>query len=297
MSEYANNLPTTDKTFTPAGPSDIPSPIEDVEFVSSYPEGSPARAVDELIASMAPQRKLLTLILNACTQPITMDELKARYDELWEYSPTVFTAYDLCVLLEEAGGIERVTADGSPYDMSAVDPIIVKDEATGAVYYQANEPADLYWSILEGGQTILDDDDPLARAQGYFEDDPELQPLYKRLLTLCKKGKTIEELNDAINYDDLSWEPRVVAAFFVDRMEKADAIEWKGTWQLTDVGAQALELLAEVEDSYDAKVQAANKAAYLAEKFENDDPEDPVVFEGELIDQAAIKAASAGSAS
>lgn len=291
MSQYANNIPTNDKVFSPMEGSDIPSIIADIEVESPYDESDPARPVDNLIKAMAPQRSYLMRFLNAAADNPTMDAMKALYDEWFEYSPTVFTAYDMCVLLEEAGALERVTADGTPYDMGAAEPIMVIDEATGATYYQANEPADLCWKLTDAGRTILDDDDPVGRAQAYFEVDTALQPLYKRLLTLCRDGAALEELNDAINYDVLSWEPRVYAPFFIDRMEKADAIEWKGTWQLTEVGNEVLALLDGVQDAYDPAEQAANKAAYL-DTFVNHDAPDDVVFEGELIDQKAVAAAS-----
>ena len=291
MSEYANNIPTTDKAFSPMEGAEIPSVIADIETESPYGEDDPARPVDDLITSMQPQRPYLMAFLKAAADKPSMDDMKALYDEMFEYRPTVFTAYDMCVLLEEAGALERGTADGDAYNMDGVEPVIAVDEKTGASYYQANEPADMHWTLCPAGQTILDDDDPLSRAQAAFDADEALKPLYKRLLTLCQNGCALEDLNDAINYDDLAWEPRVYAPFFIDKMEKADAIDWKGTWQLTDVGSDALALLADVQDDYDPAVQAANKAAYLA-SFEDQQPPEEVVFEGELSDQNAIAAAS-----
>lgn len=291
MSEYANNIPTTDKVFQPMGPSEIPSVIADIETESPYGEDDPARPVDDLINAMIPQRPYLMAFLRAAADTPSMEDIKALYDEMFEYRPTVFSAYDLCVLLEEAGAIQKVTADGESYDMSGVDPVIVEDEATGAMYYQANEPADLHWKLLEPGQTILDDDNPVSRAQAAFDADEYLKPLYKRLLTLCQEEQGIEDLNDAINYDALTQEPRVYAPFLIDRMEKADAIEWKGAWHITEIGLEALSLLDDVVDAYDAEEQAANKAAYL-DTFEDHDPQDDVVFEGVLIDQEAVAAAS-----
>lgn len=293
MSQYANNIPTNDKVFTPMTGSDIPSVIADIEVESPYGEDDPARPVDDLIKAMPAQRVYLMKFLRAAADTPTMDDIKGIYNDWFEYSPTVFSAYDMCVLLEEAGAIERVTADGAPYDMSTAEPVMVTDEATGAVYYQANEPADLHWKLTDAGQTILDDDDPVGRAQACFDADEALQPLFKRLLTLCQaeEGAELEALNDALNYDDLAWEPRVYAPYFIDCMEKADAIEWTGTWKLTDTGTQVLALLEAVEDHYDPAEQAANKAAYLDTFADHDEPDD-VVFEGELIDQNAIAAAS-----
>jgi hypothetical protein len=229
-----NNIPTDGVTFSPAEPSEIPSIIADVEFHSAYESGDPARAVDELMFAMAPQRLVMMDIMRACADaPMAMDELKDYVDELQVYEPSVYTAADMCALLEEAGALAKMNADGTPYDTSSLEPSIVEED--GVRYYLANEPADLYWQLEDAGRAWLDGDDPVARAQGFFDDDPDLLPLYARVLELCgaAKGATLAELEEAVNDDPLVQSPRVYAPFFIDRLERCDAIRWHGTWQLS----------------------------------------------------------------
>lgn len=352
MSEYENNIPTNDRVFEPMGPSDIPSPIADILVPSPYADDDPARPIDDLVKSMKAQRPYLMtflLVLEHGWDPVlagqeaiepgakTTAELERVYMGMYRYHPIVFSPYDLLVLLEEKGAIKRVNADGSPYDVSGVEPIIETGES-GAIYYRASEPEDMYWSITDAGRTIIEaeldersSENPVARAQAFFDEDGEWLPLYKRLLTLCEKGATIEELNDAISYDDLILHPReedsarfyhdVYAAYFVDRMERAEAIDWffpegpkdgkEAKWYLTravddgpsasgvlrpfaslpGTGAKVLALLEGVVDKYDAKEQAKNKAHFLT-MFEPEDPDDELIeFSGVLIDEDAIKAA------
>ncbi len=246
-----NNIPTNDTVFTPMEGSDIPSPFADAEITSPYADDDPAQAVDLLIKNMSWQRVCLMEILRLCSEPTTVADVKQKVDEVQEWYPMVFTAFDLCNLLEETGGIECVNEDGSPYDKSHMEPTITTDEKTGARYYQANEPDDMYWHTTDTGQRIVDDDDPVGRAQECFDEDPDLMPIYKRVLTMCAgDGCQITDLDDAVKNDPLCQDPLVLAPFFVDRLERCDAIEWKNVWQRTEIGDQVLALLDDVEDDY-----------------------------------------------
>ncbi len=254
-----NNIPTDDVTFEPMGPSEIPSIIADIEEPSPYDEDDPRRPVDDLVKAMAPQRKMLMRILELCRERALVADVKAEVERLQEFMPMVYTAADLCALLVEAGALACVTADGAAYDTDSIEPSIV--EENGARYYVANEPDDLYWETTEAGGAWLDDDDPLGRAQKFFDADPDLLPIYKRALLLCDgDGCTIDDLGTAINHDPLVQSPRVYAPFFVDRLERCDAIEWEGQWRLTDVGRDVLALLDDVEDDYDPAAAQGDEA-------------------------------------
>lgn len=237
-----NNIPTDDKSFSPAGPSEIPSIIADVQLVSAYEEDHPARALDELLLNMQPQRKVLMGILEFCRDGAVVAEVNDEVARLKTHRPSVYTAYDLCALLEERGGLKKVTADGADYDASRISPSIVEED--GARYYKANDPADLYWKTTEAGATVLDDDDPLARGKEFVAADPDLAPIYRRVLEMCGgEGSTLAQLEEAVDDDPLVQSPRVYAPFFLDRLERCDALDWDGTWKITDVGTQLLSAL------------------------------------------------------
>lgn len=245
MANATDYIPTNDKVFEPMTGSDIPSITEDVDYTSPYDEDDPAYPIDQLMFQMAQQRKILMGILEFCKDSPLVADVNDEVDRLKEYSPNVYTAYDLCTILVEKGGLELLDDDGNPYDEDAIEPSIVEDEV-GALYYEANDPADLHYHTTDAGQTILDDDDPLGRAQGFFDDDPDLVSIYKRVMKLCDgEGATLDALNEAVNDDELVQSPRIYAPFFIDRLERCDAIEWEGIWKLTDVGREALELISD----------------------------------------------------
>lgn len=238
-------IPTNDKVFTPLEGSDIPSITEDVDYESPYEEDDEAYDLDILVNhQMTQQRSILMGILEFCKDGPLVDDVFDKVDELTVYQPCVYTAYDFCAILEEHGGLEKLDDAGEPYDENAIEPSIKEDDA-GALYYEASDPADLHWQTTSVGERILDDDDPLSRAEGFFADDEDLVPIYKQIMKMCRgEGATLEEINNAVNDDELLQDPRVYAPFFIDRLEKCDAIEWKGVWLLTDVGEEALALVS-----------------------------------------------------
>ena len=237
-----NNIPTDDKSFSPASPSDIPSIIADVQLVSAYGEDEPAYAVDMLIQNMAPQRKILMGILEFCRSGAAVGDVNSEVARLMTYRPSVYTAYDLCARVEERGGLKKVTADGQDYDGSSIEPSITEED--GVRYYTPNDPADLFWKTTDAGARILDDDDPLARGQEFLAADPDLAPIYRRVLEMCQgQGAVLAQLEEAVDNDPLVQSPRVYAPFFLDRLERCDALDWDGTWKTTEVGAQLLSSL------------------------------------------------------
>ena len=77
---------------------------------------TPAERIDDLFKSMAPRRKVLLGILSFVQEPQTAEAVNAHVDELQQDNFSVYTAANLCNLLERAGAIERITADGQPAD-------------------------------------------------------------------------------------------------------------------------------------------------------------------------------------
>ena len=73
---------------------------------------TPTERIDDLFKSMAPRRKVLLGILSFVQEPRTAEAVNAHVDELQQDNFSVYTAANLCNLLERAGAIERITADG-----------------------------------------------------------------------------------------------------------------------------------------------------------------------------------------
>ena len=83
---------------------------------------TPAERIDDLFKSMAPRRKVLLGILSFVQEPQSAEAVNAHVDKLQQDNFSVYTAANLCNLLERAGAIERITADGQPADDTANEP-------------------------------------------------------------------------------------------------------------------------------------------------------------------------------
>lgn len=227
---------------------------------------TPSERTADLLKAMAPRRKVLLGILKFCKEPQVVAEVNTHVDKLQEDNYSVYTAANLCNLLEGAGALERTTPEGEPYVEEEKEPRVVVDE-DGNEYLQAAEPDIVCWKTTEAGQEALDADKPLERLRTLLQDDEKYATIYKRILTMCAEGSGcgIPAINSAVDNDPLVQKPRLYAPHFVDKLEKCDALEWHKTWQTTEIGKEGLKQLAEVEDTYAAE-QAALKEAQATEE-------------------------------
>ena len=203
---------------------------------------------------------LLLGILAACAEPQPASAVNARVDELQENNFSVYSAANLCSLLEKAGAIERVTAEGEPAEDIEVEPQTVVVD--GVEYLEAREPVEIYWRITEPGRTALEADKPLERLRALLDEDAAYAPIYQRILRLCTAdgGATTPAINNAVDHDPLVQKPRFYAPHFVDRLEKCDALAWKKAWCITDIGRAGLDMLADVIDENAPATQSETPA-------------------------------------
>lgn len=204
--------------------------------------------IADLFKSMAPRRKVLLGILAFCQEPQAVADVNAEVDRLQADNFSVYTAANLCTLLERAGAIERVDAEGAPAEELEAEPEVVVVD--GVEYLQASEPAPTFWVLTEPGREALEADQPLERLHALLDDDARYAVIYKRILTVCaaEGGATTPAINERVDNDPLVQKPRLYAPHFVDKLEKCDALEWRKAWYTTEIGRAGLEMLADVAD-------------------------------------------------
>ncbi len=228
-----------------ASPNDGQAPL-----APSAPEEKPAEErTADLIKSMGSQRKTLLGILSFCAEAQPVSEVNALVEKLKEHNYSVYSAADLCTLLETAGALERVTADGADAESAETEPRVVVVD--GVEYLEAACAPQTFWLTTDAGKAAVEADKPLDRLHDLLESDGAYRVIYQRILNLCSAegGVTTKEINAAVDDDPLVQKPRYYAPRFVDKLEKCDALVWEGTWKITEVGKRALEILADVEDS------------------------------------------------
>ncbi len=245
---------------------------EESPAVEQAPEKPAEERTAELLKSMNSQRKTLMGILSFCLERQTVADVNEKIEELKKYNYSVYSAANLCSLLERAGAIERITAEGQDAEDIETEPRIVVVD--GVEYLEAADAPETYWETTDAGKAALDADKPLERLHELLDTDGAYGVIYKRVLTMCAQegGATTKSLGDAIDKDPMVQKPRYYATRFVDRLEKCDALEWRGAWYTTEIGNTALELLADVEDTFVLEAPEA-ESAQSTESAESSAPE------------------------
>lgn len=230
-------------SFAEIAPSNAGEPqgIADADKPDHRPA---AERIDELFKRMAPQRRILLAILNACFVPQPNDEIDALVHRMQEENRSVFGAGTICKLLERAGALNHVLEDGTPYGLVKEEPETVVID--GVEYYQAAEPPADFWQATPEGMDYAYADDPAARLAQQLADEAEYLPIYQQILEMCSAdGVTTKAIAAQVNSNPLltvSKTKHLLATYFIERLEKCDALEWKGTgWVLTNIGSAYLE--------------------------------------------------------
>lgn len=210
--------------------------------------------IADLFSSMVPYRKTLLGMLAFCATPQTTEDLDAEVTSLQANNFSVYSAAALTNLLEHAGALVRVTAEGEPYPEEDPEPTLV--EVDGTSYYEISDMPVVHWVTTEEGAAHLAADEPLNRLTSLLNDDARYASIYNTLLAMCavEVGATITALSEAVDSDPLLENPRLYAPHFIDKLAKCDALEWRDkAWRLTDIGCAAQTLVAEYLSAQAAK--------------------------------------------
>lgn len=204
--------------------------------------------IDALLTQMAPRRKVLLGIMDFCRDPKPVSKVNEFVDSLQEHNFSVYSAANLCALLEKAGALIRLTQDGETADGASAEPQVI--EVDGVEYLEANTQAETNWASTPEALALVDADSPLDRFMTLLEEDARYASIYKRLLemTAAEGGAATPHLGSAVDKLELMQSPRLYAPHFVDKLEKCDAIEWTKTWTITEIGRAGLATLVDVED-------------------------------------------------
>lgn len=224
-------------------------------YVGKPHDDEPDQKVDErcaeeriadLFSSMAPYRKTLLGMLAFCATPQTTDNLDLEVANLQTNNFSVYSAAALTNLLQQAGALARVTAEGEPYPENDPEPMLV--EVNGATYYEVAEAPEVHWITTEEGAAYLADDQPLNRLVCLLDEDARYASIYDTLFALCagEEGATMTALSEAVDSDPLLEDPRLYAPHFIEKLAKCDALEWSDkAWRITDIGRRGQALVAD----------------------------------------------------
>lgn len=202
------------------------------------------RTYQALVKSQPSLHTVFWKILGFCQAPRSSDEMKAFVADLQAHRRSVYEAADYCRMLEECQCLKRVDAEGRPYDSTLAAPTLV--EIDGQECLVAAQPLTLFWETTDKGKTAYEEEKPLEALMNCIAQHGSYRSVYARILDLTsvEGGMSIADIKADVNALPEVGFPAKTAQFFIEHLQRYQAIEWDGTWKITKLGETARESLA-----------------------------------------------------
>ena len=232
------------ETMLDDGPFGMPNPDAAPRIAGSLVSFSnmetPRERTEALFAQMPTLQRLLYRILEMCLDPLASDELEERVNELKKHHHSVYSPLGFCSLLEQAGALQETDEAGTPLKEVVQEPTMV--EVEGTRYWTVTPAPPVFWSTTIDGRVQLDLYKPLELIKACYEAEPQYASIFTIILEMCSRegGSTIKQLGDVVDDDPSAQNPRRFAMYFVDKLERAGAVEWKGSWVAAQPGREYL---------------------------------------------------------
>ena len=232
----------------------------------------------DLLKETPGQRRVMLALVDYCREPKTGAEMDARTEDLLRYGFSVYSPVVFRELLEEAGAIRYVlldddgnmvepdeaagAADGRPVEngdrhaAAAGEGVAVPaaDELHSEEYFDGEETVELefmeiaderpgLWVATPEGLEVVDEQDDAGEIRKLLAAEPQYLDIYHQILDYCceEGGRSAKELDRLVNDSPLLEEPRRYSGYFVGRLERKGALEWRGGWCTTQVGRDMIE--------------------------------------------------------
>ncbi len=203
-----------------------------------------AERINRLFEDMLPFKHWFLSIIDTCRDARGWEEVGQLVDGLQKKQRCVYSAQDFCTMLEGAGALKKVTADGEPY--GEVKPELVEVVEDGRTYLRPTTPPEPFWRATEEGLEALRENDPVAELLQIMDEQQKYLSVFLEILDLCQgDGESINTIRERVNTNPVLEYPKKSAQFFMDYLEREDAIEWDGAWKITKIGEELLERLEE----------------------------------------------------
>ena len=138
--------------------------------------------------------------------------------------------------------------DGTAADRADAEPCVMSSEE----YFDGQETVELeflevaderpgLWVATPEGLEVVDEQDDAGEIRDLLAAEPKYLDIYHQILDFCTEdgGRSAKELDRLVNDSPLLEEPRRYSGYFVGRLERKGALEWRGGWCTTQAGRGA----------------------------------------------------------
>ena len=235
------------------------------------PKPAVKRAVADVIAAVPGAQKVLMSTMEACREPLTPSELDDLMNQLMRCNRNVFRPVELRGLLEKYGAIAYTPSEEEEAAREAEEFRAAQREAGFEVEEEEPEyevdaegnlvikkPAEGTWSLTEEGAAYLDSDPLGAYTSALLAKDAVYAPVYIELLSMLEREACSKrDLDAVIDKHPLVQKPRLYSGYFLSVLEKADAVEWRDAWYITERGLSVLDSLRAFENEMQLEEELA----------------------------------------
>lgn len=225
------------------GPYTTPNPQNAQKFslVAFDNAETAAERIETLFNQMPTLDRMLIKILEMGLEPIPSTELDARVSTLQKNHHSIYSPLTLCGLLERAGALIQCDAEGTSLEEFEQEPL--KVEVNGIEYWQVAPAPEIFWTVTPEGRERFEAFKPAEMIREVFEAEPEYRKFFLTTLNVCAQpgGAGMKVVDDLISDAPELQKPRRYAMYFIDKLEKAGALEWGDTWQITEAGRKFLD--------------------------------------------------------
>lgn len=215
----------------------------------------------DLLKETPGQRRVMLALVDYAREPKTGEEMDARTEDLLRYGFSVYSPVVFRELLEEAGALRYVLLDDEGNEVVAD----VADAGDGAAaegesalqseeYFDGEETVELeflevaderpgLWVATPEGLEVVDEQDDAGEIRKLLAAEPQYLDIYHQILDYCceEGGRSAKEIDRLVNDSPLLEEPRRYSGYFVGRLERKGALEWRGGWCTTQVGRDMID--------------------------------------------------------
>lgn len=233
-----NNSVFEDSPYGMPNPQAMPKFLGELHSFSD--KETAALRIEALFEQMPTLHGMLYDILAMCETPVPSDALMEHVAELKQSHHCIYDPSTLLDLLERAGAIQKTDADGVP--LAAIEQEPLRVEIDGVAYWEVAPAPEVYWANTADGALKLNTYKPLELIQACIDEDPRYEEIYRTVLELCSRegGVSLSALADVVDDEPVLQNPKRFATFFVDKLERAGAVQWNGSWTIAQPGIDYL---------------------------------------------------------
>ena len=192
---------------------------------------TPTSRIDELLADMGPQKKQLLAIMDFCREERTSAEIDQMLDAFPEQRASVYSGITMRSLLEKAGGLLYFPNDSNPAEMHDENGDLILPEPSVAT-----------WRTTNAGIECVDVQDPYRDLTDVLGKAKYPAEGFSLVLSLClESNRSISSITEALANSEIAQDAEYDATAYVSALEDAGALEWRGSWAITDLGKRYLQ--------------------------------------------------------